>query len=66
MVRWNKKRMKERSIMQALEAGELTEVRLGNPDTYPCDPAKNKHCRKTNCYLNGGECTMTTNPNYKK
>ena len=27
---------------------------------YLCDPAKNKKCRKTACYGNGGPCFMTT------
>lgn len=27
---------------------------------YRCDPKKNKHCRKTGCYLKGGECRQTT------
>lgn len=27
---------------------------------YLCDPAKNKSCRKTACYGNGGPCFMTT------
>lgn len=28
---------------------------------YLCDPAKNKSCKKTACYGNGGPCFMTTN-----
>ena len=31
---------------------------------YYCDPAKNKECRKTNCYLNGGECRRTGRSEY--
>lgn len=27
---------------------------------YLCDPYKNKACRKTSCYGNGGPCFMTT------
>ncbi|MBP5411434.1 MAG: hypothetical protein J6Y26_05975 [Lachnospiraceae bacterium] len=27
---------------------------------YLCDPDKNKQCRKTACYGNGGPCFMTT------
>lgn len=33
---------------------------------YKCDPSKNKQCKKTNCYLNGGPCTNTTDINYAK
>lgn len=33
---------------------------------YKCDPSKNKQCKKTNCYLNGGPCTKTTDINYAK
>lgn len=29
---------------------------------YQCDPDKNITCRKTACYLWGGECRKTTNP----
>ena len=35
-------------------------------EIYPCDPGKNVECSKTNCYINGGICTETTNPAYKK
>lgn len=35
-------------------------------DMYPCDPDKNVECSKTNCYINGGACTETTNPAYRK
>lgn len=33
-------------------------------EIYPCDPGKNVECPKTNCYINGGICTETTNPEY--
>jgi len=28
--------------------------------TYRCDPEKNKECRKTGCYINGGPCKRTS------
>lgn len=31
---------------------------------YKCDPNKNKKCTKENCYINGGECELTTNRDY--
>lgn len=31
---------------------------------YKCDPAKNTECKKTFCYLNGGECYQTTRKEY--
>lgn len=33
---------------------------------FICDPDKNKECKKTNCYKNGGECMQTNNINYRK
>lgn len=39
-------------------------IELRPKDTYPCDPKKNVECPKTNCYINGGICTETTNPEY--
>lgn len=27
---------------------------------HMCDPEKNPTCKKTGCYINGGECHMTT------
>lgn len=29
---------------------------------YRCNPDKNKECRKTYCYINGGPCISTSNP----
>ena len=29
-------------------------------DLFLCDPEKNKGCRKTECYINGGECHLTS------
>lgn len=58
--------MTRNEIEKALATGELTEVRLGNPKTYPCSPAKNKKCKKTNCYIYGGECDRTTKKKYRR
>jgi hypothetical protein len=32
---------------------------------YKCDPSKNKDCRKTCCYLNGGTCRRTRHRKYR-
>lgn len=29
---------------------------------YICDPDKNTTCKKTACYVNGGPCNRTFNP----
>ena len=29
---------------------------------YRCDPRKNTSCRKTTCYVRGGNCSLTSNP----
>lgn len=31
---------------------------------FICDPDKNKECKKTNCYINNGECMQTNNIKY--
>lgn len=33
---------------------------------YKCDPNKNVNCEKRSCYINGGECYMTTDKKYEK
>ena len=33
---------------------------------YKCDPEKNTECKKTMCYINGGECYSTLNAQYAK
>ena len=30
-----------------------------------CDPDKNKECRKTSCFINGGPCRCTGNVSYR-
>lgn len=39
---------------------------LIKPDLYDCDPDKNQECRKTGCFRNGGECSRTFNPEYRR
>lgn len=34
-------------------------------DLYLCDPEKNTQCRKTACYINGGECHLTSQKAYR-
>lgn len=39
------------------------------PDMTPahgCDPNKYLKCTKTECFVNGGKCTLTTHEQYKK
>ena len=36
----------------------LKQFLKDNP-VYECDPDKNTDCRKTGCYINGGECHLT-------
>jgi hypothetical protein len=33
---------------------------------YYCQPDKATTCEKRNCYLNGGNCALTTNPMWGK
>ena len=33
---------------------------------YKCDPNKNTKCKKTTCYIYGGNCELTSNSNYAK
>lgn len=33
---------------------------------FECDPEKNKDCRKTACFINGGECHQTQHLKYAK
>lgn len=33
---------------------------------YECDPNKAITCRKRDCFLNGGECGITSNVKYAK
>lgn len=34
-------------------------------DLYFCDPEKNTTCRKTECYIYGGECHLTSQKAYR-
>lgn len=31
---------------------------------YKCDPRKATQCRKRACFINGGDCAITSNPMY--
>lgn len=31
---------------------------------FPCDPNKNTNCKKTSCYINGGDCALTQHFEY--
>ena len=35
-----------------------------NKKWYICEPDLNKECRKTRCFIYGGPCDMTSNPEY--
>lgn len=33
---------------------------------FECDPSKNTECKKGACFINGGECRMTTKKEFQK
>ena len=33
---------------------------------YECDPSRATTCEKRTCYLNGGNCSLTLNPEWGK
>lgn len=33
---------------------------------YLCNPELNTSCDKSNCYINGGDCMLTININYRR
>ena len=33
---------------------------------YICEPDKNKECKKSDCFKNGGPCYMTTDKKFRK
>ena len=35
-------------------------------EKYKCDPTKNTSCKKTHCYMYGGECSHTSEKEYKR
>ena len=45
---------------------EVIEQYLKIKKLYICDPKRNEKCNKKNCYINGGQCTCTTNIKYAK
>lgn len=34
-------------------------------ELYSCDPKKNTACKKTQCYINGGACYLTTEKKFE-
>lgn len=32
---------------------------------FVCDPDKNPYCDKSDCYINGGFCCLTYNPDFE-
>ena len=62
-------------VLSAVICGGIAEVLNGLPTVettlptghvYRCDPEKNRDCRKTECYINGGDCYQTQHPEYSK
>ena len=39
---------------------------FNNVKRYPCDPEKNTRCGKDFCFINGGPCSETIHPEFKK
>ena len=39
---------------------------MNNNMLYPCDPDKNVKCSKTGCFRTGGDCYMTSSPDFAK
>lgn len=42
------------------------EVYIMHDDLFPCDPDKNDRCKKSRCYRNGGDCSMTQFEIYRR
>lgn len=51
-------------LFKSLISHEEALVRLMN--LYVCDPDKNTKCNKTECYLHGGQCQMTSNKDFER
>lgn len=64
----------DRAIWEALETAidcmvgyHADAPAAGNGRTiYPCDPKLNTNCSKTECYVYGGECSMTFDKEFAK
>ena len=54
----------EKSI--ALEQKDKELKKYKENALFFCDPDKNKECKKTSCYINGGECELTTDIKFRK
>lgn len=60
---------KDREVPYCWNCGakmDLDNAKLRADELYDCDPEKNAECRKTGCYINGGECRHTTHAEYAK
>lgn len=67
----NKDREDREDMAAGTEPRDITEVKSlpeleEKPRVYACDAAKNETCPKTGCYINGGPCEHTTNPECRK
>ena len=49
-----------------IDEAPTVETTLPTGHVYRCDPEKNRDCRKTECYINGGDCYQTQHPEYSK
>ena len=54
------------NTLQFCALAAADEVYLMRDDMYQCDPKKAAECKKSNCYLNGGECMMTTRKEWRR
>lgn len=55
-----KKKTKDGKVLTPIGFAPKTVMR------YPCDPGKNTRCGKDFCFINGGPCSTTMHPEYKK
>lgn len=51
---------KQNKEIERLEKYNKDYIQMKDIKLYACDINKNKECKKTNCYINGGECNATT------
>lgn len=45
---------------------ELVQWLFRDTGLFLCDPEKNTECKKTGCYIHGGPCFCTNNPEYRR
>jgi len=51
-------------LFKMLLSQEATLTKLMS--LYVCDPDKNTKCNKTDCYLHGGRCQMTSHEEFSR